>query len=71
MRAEATQSTQDVGHMAAEHAAHGVQFVDHDVVEPVQESGPAIVAGKEPGMEHVGIGEQHIGVAADPRALLG
>ena len=58
----------DVG---AEHATQHVQLVDDDVVETRQEGGPPGMAGKHGRMQHLGVGEHHVGGRAHPRTLLG
>jgi hypothetical protein len=64
------QPTEQVGDVAAEHATEDVELVDHDVAQPAQERGPALVVREEPGVEHLGVGQHHGGVAADPGPLL-
>ena len=57
--------------MGAEHASQGVQLVEHHVVEGTEEACPPPVGGKDAGVEHVGVGQDHVGVATGPRPLLG
>lgn len=52
--------------MASEDPPEDVHLVDQDVAQPAQEGRPASVVGEQPGVEHVGVGEHHIGVAPDP-----
>ena len=56
--------------MGAEDAPQHVQLIDDDVVEPLEEGGPLAVVGEQPVMQHLGIGEQDVGVGASPRPLL-
>ena len=65
------QAAQQLGDVAAEHAAERVQLVDDDVAQPAEERGPPLVVGQQPGVEHLGVGEHDRGVLADPGALLG
>ena len=70
-RAQPPEPAQQVGHVGAEHAAQHVELVDHDVAEPHEERGPAAVVREQPVVEHLGVGEHHVGVLAGPGALLG
>ena len=54
------------GRRGSEDAPQGVQLVDHDVAEPHEEGGPAGVVGEQAHVEHVGVGQQHRGVAPGP-----
>ena len=56
--------------MRPEDAAQDVQLVEHDVAQAHEEVGPAAVVGKDADVQHVGIGEHHVGVAPGPRALV-
>ena len=69
MVAQAPQSPQHVGDVASEHAAQHVEFVDDHVCEVGEEPGPLVVAGEDPGVEHLGVGEHHVGVRPDPPAF--
>ena len=71
MGAQSPQSPQDVCDMTPEHTAHGVELVDHDVFESVEEVVPVVMGGKESGVQHVGVGEDDIGVASHPGPFLG
>ena len=44
---DAAQAPKDVGDVAAEHAAVGVQLVDNDVLEPAEQVGPLDVVGQD------------------------
>ena len=69
VRAEAPQAADHLGHVPAEHAAVDVGLVEHDVAQMVQELGPALVAGQDADVEHVGVGEQDGRAAPDARPL--
>ncbi len=69
MGAQAAKTPEHVGDVAAEDASEDVQLVDHDVAQAAEERGPAGVVGQQPGVDHVGVGEHHVGVAPCPRAL--
>jgi hypothetical protein len=57
--------------MRAEHAPVGVQLVDDDVAEVLEEHRPLRVMGQDAGVQHVGIGQHHVGARAHrpPRVL--
>ena len=63
---QAAQAAQHQGDVAAEDAPVGVQFVHHHQAQVPQEAGPAGVAGEDADVEHVGVGEHRVGVAAHP-----
>ena len=65
------QATAELRHVAAEHPAEGVQLVEDDEAEPTEERGPALMVGKEPGVEHLRVGEHQRRVLPHPGALLG
>ena len=65
--AQAPQHQRDVG---AEDAAVVVALVDHDVAQLAQEPRPAGVPGQHRVVEHVGVGQQPLGVVAGPLPLL-
>ena len=71
MGAESSQSTNDVGDVTTEDAPHRVEFIDHHVFESVQEVVPVVVGGEHPGMQHVRVGEDDVGIAAHPGAFFG
>ena len=60
---------QDVGDVRPEHAAIDVRLVDDHHREVREQVGPRAVVGKDPDVEHVGVGEHDIGPAPDGRAL--
>jgi len=63
--ADAPQPAQDVGQVAAINATVVVQLVNHDVAQILEHLGPARVVREDAAMEHVGIGEHHVGALAD------
>ena len=71
MPAEPAQAANDVGQMAAEHPAVGVQLVDDDVAEVLEEHGPLRVVRQDAGVEHVGVGQHEVGAGSyrAPRVL--
>ena len=68
--AQAAQAAQDLGDVGAEDAAVGVALVDDDVAQGTQEGGPAGVGGQYPAVQHVGVGQDVVGVLAYPLAFL-
>jgi hypothetical protein len=67
---DAAQAAQDVGHVRAEDAPVGVSLVDDDPAEVRQEVTPALVVGKDPDVEHVGVGEDQVRAPADLRPIV-
>ena len=69
--ADALEPPEHVGEVAAEHAAVGVQLVDHDVAEVLEEVHPLRVVRQDPRVEHVRVGEDEVGPRAHraPRVL--
>ena len=61
----ALEPPQNVGQMAPEHAAVGVQLVHDDVAEVLEEAGPAGVMRQDAGMQHVRVAEDDIRPSAD------
>ena len=57
--------------MGAEHAPEHMQLVDDDVAQAHPEVAPSAVVGEEAAVHHLRVGEDHVRVAADPRALIG
>ena len=57
---EALQAAQHIGQMAAENTAIGVQFVNHHVLQVLEELHPFCVMGQDAGMQHVRIGNDHV-----------
>ena len=66
-------------HQAAEHGRHvgtqdaaiRVDFVDHDVAQFGKERGPLRMVRQDRGVQHVGVREHEIGLAANAAALRG
>ena len=63
--ADALQPAQDVRQVAAEHAAVGVQLVDHDEPQVLEQLRPARMMRQDPRVQHVGIAEHHVRLAPD------
>ena len=68
--AEPAQPAYDVGDVGPEDAAVVVALVDHDVLQRAQEPRPPLVARQQRAVEHVGVGQDVLGVVAGPVALL-
>ena len=64
------QPAQHVGDVRAEDAAVGVGLVDDHPAEVGEEVAPALVMGQHADVEHVGVGEDEVGAAADRGPLL-
>ncbi len=71
MAADAAQPPQHVGEVAAEDAAVGVQLVDDDEAEVLEQADPLGVMRQDPRVQHVGVREHHLRPRADraPRVL--
>ena len=69
--ADAAQPPQHVAQVAAEHAAIGVQLVDDDVAEVLEELRPARMVRQDARVHHVGIAQHEVRARADraPRIL--
>ncbi len=67
--ADASQSPQHVGEMAAEDAAVGVQLVDDHVAQVAEQLGPLQMVRQDAGVQHVGVGEDQAGALAGRGAL--
>ncbi len=61
---DAHQAPQHVGHVRAEDALVRVQLVDHHVPQVLQRARPAGVVGQDPGVQHVGVGQDDAGALA-------
>ena len=61
----------ELGDVAAEDAAEGVQLVEHDEAKPPEEGRPTLVVRQQPGVQHLRVGEHDRRVLAHPGALLG
>ena len=68
--ADSAEAAQEQRHVGAEDAAVRVGLVDDDGVQALQEGGPALVVGQDAGVQHVRVGEEHVGRAADAGALV-
>ena len=62
------QAAQDVGQVAAEDAAIGVELVDDDEFQVFEQLRPARMVRQDARMHHVGIAEHHVRLAADGAA---
>ena len=60
VRADPQQPAQDIGYVAAEEAAVGVQFVDHDDLQLFEQLEPLGVVGQDRGVEHVRIRDDNL-----------
>ena len=69
-RRETGKSSQHVGDVRAEDPSEHVQLVDHDETETSQEGRPLAMVGQKAVVEHLGIGQQHVGPVAYPGPLL-
>ena len=69
--ADPAQAAQQVGHVGAEDPPQDVELVDHHVLQPGQVGGPLGVVGQQGRVQHLGVGQQHGGLAPGPGALLG
>ena len=65
--ADPEQPAQDVGDMAAEHAAVGVQLVDDDDPELLEQLEPLGVVGEDRRVEHVRVGDHDLAGGPDRR----
>ncbi|GAA1320238.1 hypothetical protein GCM10009647_052490 [Streptomyces sanglieri] len=68
--AQAAEPAYDLGDVGAEDAAVGVALVDDDEAQGAQEGGPAGVGREYPAVQHVGVGQDVVGVLAHPLAFL-
>ncbi len=68
-RADALEAAQDVGDVAAKNTPIGVDLVQDDVAQPLEEGHPARVVGKDAGMQHVGVADDNPGGLADGGAI--
>ena len=59
--------------MASEHPTIGVQLIDHDVSEVLEQLGPPRMMRQNPGVQHVGIAQHDVRATPDraPRVLRG
>ena len=63
--ADPPQTTEHVRHVRAEHATIRVELVEDDIAEVLEQLHPLRVVGKDPGVEHVGVRDDHMARAAD------
>jgi hypothetical protein len=63
-------AAQHLGHVGAEDASVDVALVDDNEAQRAQERRPPPVAGQQPSVEHVGVGQQQVGVLPRPGAFL-
>src|SRR5207248_4327923 len=71
MAADASQPSDDVGHVAAEQPAVGVKLVDDDKAQVLEKLEPLRVVRKDRGVEHVRVGDDHLSCTADNAAHVG
>ena len=57
--------------MTAEHAAVGVQLVDDDIPQILEQLRPTWMVRQDAGMHHVGIAQHDMRLAADRTARIG
>ena len=71
MRADPTQPSKHVREMAAEHASIGVQLVDDDVLQVLEQLRPPRMMRQDARMDHVRVAQHHVRPSADrpPRIL--
>ena len=68
---DAAQPAQHIAQVAAEDAAIGVQLVQHDVAQILEQARPAGVVRQDAGVQHVRIGQHDVPLFADGRARVG
>ncbi len=64
--ADPAQPAHEVGDVGPEHAAVAVGLVHDDVAEAPEEPGPPGVVRQDAEVQHVGVGEDEVGVVPDP-----
>ena len=67
---DAFEPPENVGGVAAENAAIGMQLVDHDVAQILEEPRPTGVVRQHSGVQHIGIGQHDAGSAANGSACV-
>ncbi len=69
--ADTVQPPQDIGHMRSENTPVGMELVDHDEFQVLEEGQPFGMVRKNTRMEHIGIGDHNIALRTDglPRVL--
>ena len=65
MTADPLEAPEDVRQVAPEDAAIGVQLVDDDEAQVLEQLRPARVVRQDARMQHVGIAEHHVGTGPD------
>ena len=70
MLAQPAEATEHVGHVRPEDAAQRVQLVDDDVLQAHEERRPPRVRREDAHVQHLGVGEHHVGVLARPRPVV-
>ena len=68
--AQSLQAPENVGDLATEDAAQGVELVDHDVAQPHEERRPLLVRREDADVQHFRICQQDVGVLAGPGAVV-
>jgi hypothetical protein len=68
VRADPQESPQDIGDVPAEHAAVGMELVDDDELELLEQLEPLRVVGEDRGVEHVRVGHDDLSGRTDRRA---
>ena len=68
---QGTASVLIVGGVGAEYSSQHVELVDDDVAEAHEQSAPLGVPRQQTRMEHLRVGEHHVGVVAYPGSFLG
>ena len=68
---DAAEAAQHVAQVAAEDAAVGVQFVDHDVAEVFKEARPSSMVRQDPGVQHVRVSQNDVTFFSDGLAGIG
>ena len=58
--AQAQQAAQDIGQVGAEHAAVGMDLVDDDILQVLEQLDPLGVVGQDAGMQHVRVGDDDV-----------
>ncbi len=62
---DARDAAQDVGEMATENPSIGVEFVEDDVTQVLEDARPLGVVRQNTGVQHVGIRENHVAAFAN------
>src|SRR5262245_61756 len=70
MPADPTEPPQNVAKMTSEHPAVGMQFVNDDVPQILEQLGPARMMRQDPRMQHVRIAEHQVRARANRSARI-